>query len=204
MIHSLEFSWYLVSRIYLFKTFFFSWNICPVFGISHVLHDSLKVANTDPIITGKVLLRTLGYGKYCLEMWSLLSPLGFYICTWKVILLEGCWKWLCALSNPLLAWSCSPLIQAGPGTRPSSLVTSASGEQARPQEHESSWPGGSVFSLFFHLTTPYSSIRTIPSLIFLLPRQLAQRPVLLFLAFWMTFISLFPSNSILSQFIWTV
>lgn len=74
----------------------------PVLGISHILHDSLKVANTDTTISLKVLPKTLGCGRPGLEMWSLWNPLRFQgqarllICTWKIIL-DGCPNWLRAL-----------------------------------------------------------------------------------------------------------
>ena len=72
----------------------------------------------------------------------------------------------------------------GPGTRPFSLVTFTSGEQARLEKPENPWSHAPVYSpSFFKLTPPYLRNRTVPSLVFKLQRQLAQQPVLLLLAF---------------------
>lgn len=129
--------------------------------------------------------------------------LGFYICIWKIILLDGCLNWLGALNSSVLAWK-SSLPNQGLCLA-LGLLPSYGRRKGQVSEAWKSLIRCFCFSpSFFNFTPPYPSNRTIPSLVFLLQRQLAQRPVLLFLAFFNDHFSLCSSTSILSRFIWTV
>lgn len=90
------------------------------------------------------------------------SKVGLGFCTSKIILLDGCLNWLGCLyrlSPCMEQLSLHP--RAGPGTWPSFLVISASGQQP---DFRSPWSDGSVFSpSFFNLTPPYPSIRAVSS-----------------------------------------
>lgn len=129
---SLKISWYLVSKVCLFKPFNLKTEIFALLqsSVSLILHDSFfesgKRWSYDHIKSSSSVTWTwkVGFGNVIsLKSSGGSEVLGFYICTRKVILLDGCLNWPGAPSGSPLAWRSSlPPQGLGLAGRPSSLA----------------------------------------------------------------------------------
>lgn len=107
--------------------------------------------------------------------------LGSYIWTWKIILLDGCLTWLSSFTSSLLAWT-------------SHLLTKGwAWHQALPSGNQPDLGAlGALDQKVLLSLPPFSTSRHLIHalglhfrLVFLLQRQLAQRPAVWLLAFFM-------------------